>query len=693
MKKSKRGGVIASIVLAAGLTVGLCGCGGNKVQEIMQEMPAQSASAQDGSLQESQEPEFEQNASVHAVDELEAFAQSRIEAGVSEEMGLPESLVKEAVLQYAVQDIQEDRALIRYYIETSDHNIYVVDETVKLSGENRDYVVTRESLQPYISITDGSMFAELYGESGINNKSTGYSTQYFRGLVRDMMADETLAERYEDPVDAAINLLHLGPGKGEVTSDIVKPQISLGSWEEDLDEDILPEETTATVTYTFDKDGSVVEIPMEVIEASFGIWAPAEGNWQRQTHKTYGFYIPLGDGETEYTDSIQNSTFGLYELKDGGIRCVFPYYTAPDIGITKNDIDNVIYFMADSLYQEGNLEYQVDCIAMLDLTTGQVDMESMKLPAEIQFNQSDHIGLNNYGFLNIEDCYLPNVNVGTPDFSGGVSWNGKQMSGLNEAEQNAYGSENRAKLLSEPGKLLQLSLRTMTETYAYIDLDGDGITEKIVLKPEKPYSDVAYQMPFDDFDLIVGNSSLEDFGWDLHNDIYAFSLDGKEILLLLLENGPSGDPASKLYAYRNDQLVKVGEMPSHIRNGSIQDGFIHGEERGDVIQSDYIRVKWQLGQGGMLEKVPQDSYEYTNLNDIILQRKLPVHSEPDLTAPGSEISPQNVKFLKTDSTFSWVYVQGENGEAGWVYVEAGYIVELDMYAEMDGVFKGLWMFG
>ncbi len=696
MKKVKSGRGVAGVVVAAGIIMGLCGCGGDKVQETLQQTPSSSVSRESVSVQEesAQEPEFEQNATLHAVDELEAYALECIKAGVLEEMGLSADLAKDAMLDYAVQEIQEDCALIRYYIETSDHSIYVVDETVSLSGKNRDYQVARESLQSYVSITDSSMFASLHKESHVSSKSTGYSTQYFRGLVRDMSADKALAERFANPVDAAVNLLHLGPGKGEVTSDIKKPSIGSDSWEKDLNKDILPEGTTVTVTYTFDKDGSVVEILMEVIESSFGIWAPAEGNWSRQVYDTFYYHLPFGDDEVENFSSIQNSTFGLYELKDGGISCIFPYYTAPDISIGRNVAtdENLIYFFADSQYQEGNLEYDIDCMAMLDLATGQVDMESMKLPEEAHLDRDATIYVNVDGFMRVNSKYLPCVNVGTADFSGGVCRDGKPVSCLNEAEQNAYGSENRTKILSKPGKVMQLSLRSMTETFAYIDLDGDGITEKIVLKPENPYSDRTYEMPYDDFKLIVGDSVLEDYGVNLHNDIYAFSLDGKEILVLLYENGPSDDPLSHLYAYREGKLVKVGEMPDHIVDGDIQDGIIDGTERGDVIQSDYIRVKWQIGQDGMLEKVPQDTYDYTNLNDITLLMALPVHSEPDLKAPEREIQPQKVKFLMTDNTMTWVYVKGENGDAGWVYVEPyGHIVELKK--DYDEVFEDLWMFG
>ena len=690
MNRAKISAVMASVVLAAGM-MGMCGCSGDKVEEMSSGESIEQTLSEESSLGEesvsvSAEPEFESNPSLHAIDELEAWAESCIEAGIQKEAGLPEYLIPGAVSDYTIQDIQDDQACIRYYIEASDHSIYVVDEYVQLSGQNGGYVVTRESLQSYVSIADADMYGDLYGESGINVVSTGYSTQYFTGLVKDMLADETLAERYNDPVDAAVNLLHLGSGKGELKEDMAKPQVASGFWMEDLDKEIPPEGTTVTVTYTFDKDGSVVEIPMELIEASFGVWAPAEGNWGRQVHNTFAFDVIERNRRVEDSGSIQNSSFGLYELKNGVIRCIFPYYTSPDIQVAKDD--NVIYFMADSLYQEGNLEYQTDCIAMLDLNTGQVDMESMKFSEGVKVVQDASIYRDSSrGFLYINDSFhLPYVNVGTADFSGGVCWNGKPVTGLNEAEQNAYGSENRAKLLAEPGKMQQFSLRTMKQTYAYIDMDGDGVTEKIVLTGQ------AFDLPYDDMKLQIGNSVFEENRWNLHNDIYAVSLDGEEILIVLLEDGASADYKSCFYGYRNEKLVKVGEMPGLVTECSVEGGCISSRMRVDLLQSDFVEAKWHVGVDGLLQMVPQDNYNFTGLNDIILKVALPVHSEPNLESAKYEIQPQTVKFLKTDVTFSWVYVQAENGDAGWVYVkDINTITELDMYA--DDVFDELMQFG
>lgn len=582
--------------------------------------------------------------------------------------------------------------------------LLAVAVTAGLSGCNVDADMSSETMQSEEAseimqseenteqASEAIQTEKIVEDIGEETDGTKYEASDFRAIIRDALENGVSVEEYADPVRAAVKFLNLEPGKGDIARDMMRPVISPGSWQESLDENIPLEGTTVTVVYTFDKDGSTVEIPMELVEASLGIWAPAEGNYIRQVYETYSYWDYFGNGESKLDYCLQLSNMGLYKIQDGTITCLYPYYVASDAPVSV--VDNVVYFVADSTYEEGTYEYHPDCFAMLDMETGEVDMESMKLNRSTFIPMPKHLGYNRNGFFSFyhdyDYKYIPAVNVGTADFSGGESWEGKPVAGLNEQEQNAYGSAIRTELLAQPGKVLQLSMRTMTETYAYIDLDGDGVTEKIVLTPQEDrrYSD----LPYDNYVLSIGESSLEQRGENVHNDLYAFSIDGKEILILMLEDGPSADDASMLYAYREGKVVKVGEMASHIRDGYVKNGRIHGSERGDVIQSDYISVYWHVGENGLLEKVPQDSYDYVAQNDIELLVVLPVHKEPNIETEGLEIQPQTVKFLKTDSTFSWVYVQAENGDAGWVYVENyGHIVELGM--DYDEVFEGLHMFG
>lgn len=260
-----------------------------------------------------------------------------------------------------------------------------------------------------------------------------------------------------------------------------------------------------------------------------------------------------------------------------------------------------------------------------------------------------------------------------------------------QQERNAYGADIREQLLSSPGLILQLSNRTTTETYAYVDLDGDDVAEKVsfIAEDEGNTYDI---VPDAHFVLKVDDSALDGWAENLYNDIYAVSVDGEEILLALYEDGPSSDPETLLYAYRDGKLQKVGELENDIRYCRIEDGFIYGAGDGQVIQSIWVDAKWRIGEQGELEWVEQDTYEFTIQNDVTLLVTLPVHSAPDMDSESHEVQPQTVKFIKTDSTFTWVYLEAEDGDSGWFKVERGYFVT-ELRMDSQNVFDNLILAG
>lgn len=262
---------------------------------------------------------------------------------------------------------------------------------------------------------------------------------------------------------------------------------------------------------------------------------------------------------------------------------------------------------------------------------------------------------------------------------------------LTEQEKNAYGADARAQLLSDPGLILQLFDHTKRETYAYVDLDGDDVAEKISFVAEDDGN--TYDIMRDaHFVLKVDDSALDGWAENLYNDLYAVSVDGEEILLALYADGPSSDSETLLYAYRDGELQKVGELENDIRYCRIEDGFIYGAGGNWVIQSVGVDAKWRIGDHGELEWVEQDTYEFAIQNDVTLLVNLPVHSAPDMDSESHEVQPQTVKFIKTDSSFTWVYLEAEDGDSGWFKVERGYLVT-ELFMDSQDVFDNLILAG
>lgn len=546
-------------------------------------------------------------------------------------------------------------------------------------------------------------FEQRYGEPGAYDfgyESTGYSTDAYQVILRHLISgtETSVYERYTDPVTAAVETLHLGAGEGQADYDMV-PMTVEGfeiPWLEALS--MAGEGSRATVTYTFAGDGSTVEIPMELIEGSAGIWGPADCGMSRTVYQTREANSSVQGEEPFY---IQISRYGIYCLDRSGLRCVYPYYVTSDVVWT--DADGKMYFPSSTSYRDGDLDYWEDVICILDLETGEFDKETYPITDEMRSVMSPLGWMSVYGgFLQlyrdgengaVHSLYLPLINTGTTAVSSGNNWKGKAMAVLTEEERNAYGSAERNYLVEYPGRLLELSNRTFSENYIYVDLDGDGRTERVSLSANP--DEEGYEWPYDAYVLQAGDSVLKGRYEYMNNSIWAVSLDGKEIVLVLYGDGPSGDPKTFLYCYEQGRLREAGSFEDDIRSCTIEDGVINGRQRTDVIQTDWVNAQWRLGtnerQEKMLEWVPQDTYDFRALNDITLTTRLTVHTAPDMASAASVIQPQTVRFVKTDASFTWVCLETESGETGWFATEESglQIPEAEGKSESREVFENL----
>lgn len=593
-------------------------------------------------------------------------------------------------------------AIIRYYMDTSVPEVYIVDETVDLVQEGGLYYVEHQKLAEYYTIENKEQFETLYGQEGKYDfgwENTGYSLDFYQALFRHLVngTNPKAYEAYTDPVAAAVSLLHLGPGEGKVRIIPVKTE-GMEPWMKLMQQN-PGEGSQAVVSYTFFQDGSTVEIPMELAEGSTGLWAIGDTGMGRQVYRTLEETDPVVaeafGWSPEEVFYIQTSQYGIYRLDhDGRLTCIYPYYVAPDTVWALKD--GLLYFWMDSQYQEGGLDYDPDTIGILDVRTGEFDGETLRVPEEVRGELLPARWISVYGgFIHLygenEEYALPLVNTGTTNLTAGHMWKGLPVAGLQEGGRDAYGKDVRQRLLGHPGRLLELGNRAMTETYTYIDLDGDGRAERIALS-RNPDEEEVRLAPYDNYLFQAGESQAIGSAENLCNGIWAFSLDGQEILLALYEDGPSGDPFTYVFAYREGELVSVGSFGADIRDCTLEKGRISGTRRQDVLQTDCVEVSWQVGLDGMLQEVSQETYDFCYLNEITLLQELPVHQEPEDTSPVRIVlDPQKVRFLKTDSSFQWIYVEGEDKRGGWFQVDPGGVKIEGIGLDYMEVFEGLNM--
>ena len=211
--------------------------------------------------------------------------------------------------------------------------------------------------------------------------------------------------------------------------------------------------------------------------------------------------------------------------------------------------------------------------------------------------------------------------------------------------------------------LYNVSHRIRNRNMAYLDMDGDGKAEKIVLEPSpetKP--DTAPDEPLQYYRLRIGEDALDGYGYSMANTLFAFRLNG-QMLLALYEDGPSADPCTYFYRYENGKIKEAGSIEADIRQCSIgSDGIIKESLWKEIVQTDFIEVRWQL-KDGMLMEIPQETYDFLAGNSVELLETLPLHE--DIGSTGTFlIQPQQVVFLKITADWEWVFLKAGDGSQG-----------------------------
>ena len=161
----------------------------------------------------------------------------------------------------------------------------------------------------------------------------------------------------------------------------------------------------------------------------------------------------------------------------------------------------------------------------------------------------------------------------------------------------------------------------------------------------------------------------------------------------LMVRGPSDDPAVFFYTIRGQDLVKLGEIPTEIRDPGEQfDGKsqITSPIRLGVLQTWFAEAVWELKEEQIIQLVPDQMLipiKYDYMEPVFLKKDLPIYKNKGDAQSFMKLEPQEVEFLATDNK-SWVQVKGLTGDTGWFKVEQfDYLPDLNKDAR--DVFDGL----
>ena len=480
------------------------------------------------------------------------------------------------------------------------------------------------------------------GQDGI--QYLGYDGVAARKLHQRILDGDAVAhETYKDPVKAAETLLNLQGGRGEMTELLYEAGRQYLFFQKDSTRP--GEGSVANVHYIF-ADGSGIDIPMVFAEESSQIWmlslgdidskgrhstGPLDGeNQARVVYAEYGprdenwatvaelskkwVYVKVSPGSfADVAATYQVSSYGIYAATgdDAGLNCMVPGYIAPgcaaegrstvyqnvgnyytsdsyrqEMAYLKQQDSVRLYYFAASDYQDGDLEIWIDTIREYDTSgqTGENGVTDWKLPSEAQdFDKASFRAEDGYWIFENSDG---SEQLKLPILSVRPVWNGKTAAELTAEEIDAYAAAQRQEILTKVGVVYDVSERAAQETYALLDLDGDGTADRITLRSRMAQAlNTPDHSPLDQYVFTVNTTSGEmRTAQNLGNSIYAFSPDGRQILLALTRKDEQGQYESFLFRYRNGELQEVGSFAQDIRKIWVQNGQITtGRNSDDII--------------------------------------------------------------------------------------------------------------
>ena len=434
-----------------------------------------------------------------------------------------------------------------------------------------------------------------------------------------------------------------------------------------------------------------------VVYAEYG---PRDEDWATVAELSKKWvYVKVSPGSfADVAATYQVSSYGIYAATgdDAGLNCMVPGYIAPgcaaegrstvyqnvgnyytsdsyrqEMAYLKQQDSVRLYYFAASDYQDGDLEIWIDTIREYDTSgqTGENGVTDWKLPSEAQDFSAD--------MLTAEDGYwILSQSSGTaqmklPLLSSQPVWNGKVAADLTTEEADAYAVAQRRDIMTNVGVVFDLSERAEQETYALLDLDGDGTAEKLLLRSRmaQAVNEVDHS-PLDQYIFAVNTMRGETrTAQNLGNSIYAFTPDGRQILLALMRRDEFGQCESFLLSYENGELQEVGSFAQDIREIWVENGQIITTQSYDyILQRENLRIIYRIGSDGRLAEIPTDRYDLPEQAVLHgLNKDLEVCRTPDAGSERFTINADHgVYFLYLDAGRQWLCVETENGVTGWL---------------------------
>jgi len=194
---------------------------------------------------------------------------------------------------------------------------------------------------------------------------------------------------------------------------------------------------------------------------------------------------------------------------------------------------------------------------------------------------------------------------------------------------------------------------------ASYDLEGDGEMESISFACAEDRKSCILR--------IEGEAIQMDNCHNLSKELFAFSMDGKTIQLLVLDRGFVGTPAvTYVYTYENGQIHRAGKLPGEPDNMEVhpEENYVTASGSSEIFQSFSIKRDYTI-QKNVLVEIQREFYAMGNT--VTVQRSLTLYETEEALEEGVTLQiGSEVIILGTDN-IQWVCIRDLNsGKVGWL---------------------------
>jgi hypothetical protein len=207
----------------------------------------------------------------------------------------------------------------------------------------------------------------------------------------------------------------------------------------------------------------------------------------------------------------------------------------------------------------------------------------------------------------------------------------------------------------------------------YVDLNGDGVEEKILYKTN--VKDSCYG---NTCTLFIDEQKIKLDGCSFLNSFAIVDIDVKDNLkeIIISDEGLSSDYTSKFFYYDGNKILEMGEVGGLSNNGIKIDGFgqFSAISRANLLQTWFFDRLYKLDSNHKIVEIKKDVF---NTNYFVFMKKqLKVYISRDTKSDSFILEEGTVVNLVGTDNKEWCLIETKNGKKGWF--------ALDNYDEIRG---------